>query len=313
MTPLSLSSVSRGDVSLSVTDCGGDGPAVILLHGLAGSSRELLPTAAALSDSHRVILIDQRGHGESTRQPTDVSREAFVGDVVAVLDELLPGQRCAIVGQSMGAHTAFLTAVARPDLVDRLIMLEGHAAGNDDPEVAARLGRYFTQWPVPFANEAVARAYLGGDAIVDAWVDDLKATPDGLRPRFAADIMQRTIEAVHAPRWAEWEALDVATVAVFAADGMFPEGDKAELIRRRPATVRVDLTGGSHDAHLDAFDEGIAVLKQLLAAELNDPERGAVLRTTAKELPASHRPELETAQPHAERSSEHREQRSPAH
>jgi hypothetical protein len=46
---------------------------------------------------------------------------------------------------------------------------------------------------------------------------------------------------------------------------MFSDADKDELIRRRPETSRVDLAGGSHDAHLDAFDEWIAVLRSWLS------------------------------------------------
>jgi pimeloyl-ACP methyl ester carboxylesterase len=256
--------VTRGDVSVAVTDRGGDGPPLLLLHGLAGSSRELLPTADALRESFRVLLMDQRGHGGSTRRPTDLSREAFVGDVVAVLEQCLPGERCTLVGQSMGAHTAFLTAAARPDLVERLVMLEGHVAGSADPDEAARLGRFFASWPTPFVDRAAARAHLGHDAVVGAWVDDLEVTADGLRPCFDADVMERTIAAVHVPRWAEWAAVEVPTLAVFAADGMFSAGDKDELIRRRPATDRVDLVGGSHDAHLDAFDLWVEVLRAWL-------------------------------------------------
>lgn len=73
--------VHRGDVSIAVTDLGGDGPTVLLLHGLAGSSGELLPTGHALTDSFRVLLVDQRGHGLSTRRPTDLSREACVASL----------------------------------------------------------------------------------------------------------------------------------------------------------------------------------------------------------------------------------------
>lgn len=76
--------------------------------------------------------------------------------------------------------------------------------------------------------------------------------------------MQRTIEAVHEPRWEEWEALKVPTLAIFANDGRFSDAGKEELIRRRPSTERIDLATGSHDAHLDAFDEWIDALRRWL-------------------------------------------------
>ena len=265
MTTEQKTLIRRGDVSIAVIDPGGDGPPVILLHGLAGSARELRPTANALVDSHRVLLVDQRGHGRSTRRPVDVSREAFIQDIVQVMEDQAPGARCTLVGQSMGAHTAFLTAAARPDLVESLVMLEGHVAGSRDPEEAAALGRYFASWPTPFTDEGEARAFLGSEAIVDAWVADLEQSSAGLTPRFDADVMERTIAAVHEPRWTEWESLDVPTLAVFAGQGMFTPEAKDELIRRRPKTRRIDLVGGSHDAHLDAFDEWIEVLKDWLS------------------------------------------------
>lgn len=259
--------IQRPDgASVAVDEIGSDGPVVVLLHGLAGSSREMIPTARALSD-HRVLMVDQRGHGRTTRRPEDLSRAAFVSDVIAVIEELSQGQRVTLVGQSMGAHTAFLVAATRPDLVDGLVMLEGHVAGNEDPEEAAGLGRYFASWPAPFADEKTAREFLGDEAIVDAWVADLKTTPTGLVPRFDADIMQRTIEAVHEPSWEQWQKLSVPTVAIFAKNGMFSEAEKSELIRRRPDTHRVDLSSGSHDAHLDNFEEWIGVLQLWMSRE----------------------------------------------
>ncbi|WP_425577207.1 alpha/beta fold hydrolase [Nesterenkonia rhizosphaerae] len=66
---------------------------MLLLHGLAGSSLELLPTGKILLRTHRVLLLDQRGQGRSTRRPADLSREAFVADVVDVLQEFCPGEK----------------------------------------------------------------------------------------------------------------------------------------------------------------------------------------------------------------------------
>ncbi len=277
--------VQRGPVSIAVWDLGGVGPTLLLLHGLAGSSRELIATAEALKERFRVLIVDQRGHGLSTRRPGDLSRDAFVADIVAVLEELAPGQRCVLVGQSMGAHTAFLVASARPDLVERLVMLEGHVAGSEDPGEAEDLGRYFASWPVSFRDVAAARDFLGDDAVAKAWIVDLEATPEGLVPRFDADVMERIIAAVHEPRWAEWESLRVPVLAVFAQNGMFTAEAKNELISRRPETARVDLASGSHDAHLDAFDEWITVLTSWLAMGAGSHTAGESLREPIRSGP----------------------------
>lgn len=257
---------SRDGARIALTDHGGSGRTVLLLHGLAGSARELRPTADALTDAFHVLSMDQRGHGRSSRRPDDLSREAFVADVVAAIEQVCPAERVALVGQSMGAHTAFLTAAARPDLVHRLVMLEGHAAGSDRPDEAAELGQYFASWPHPFADADAARAFLGDSALSEAWIADLERGPDGLHPRFDADVMERAIAAVHHPRWGEWEALRVPTSVVFADGGMFTEAQKSELVARRPGTRRLDIVGASHDAHLDAFERWIEVLR----AELSD-------------------------------------------
>lgn len=256
--------VERGDVRIAVTDLGGAGRTLILLHGLAGSARELLPTGRALRDSFRVVLIDQRGHGRSTRRPEDLSREAFVDDLVDVIETVSHDRPVVLVGQSMGAHTAFLAAAARPDLVDRLVLLEGHAAGGEPASAAAELGAFFSTWPAPFADTAAARAFLGESRLADAWIADLETTAEGVRPRFDPDIMERTIRAVHVPRWDEWQGLEVPVLAVFAEHGMFSSEQRDELRRRRPQTECAVLRGGTHDAHLDAFEEWVAALRAYL-------------------------------------------------
>ncbi|GAA4923046.1 hypothetical protein GCM10025777_40340 [Membranihabitans marinus] len=109
----------------------------------------------------------------------------------------------------MGAHTAFLAAHARPDLVSQLIMLEGHVAGGKEPEDSQAIGEYFRTWPRFFGSTDEAKQTLGNSPLGRAWTADLEATSEGLQPRFDADIMESTIAAVHYPRWQEWESLTV--------------------------------------------------------------------------------------------------------
>ncbi|WP_371131940.1 alpha/beta fold hydrolase [Streptomyces sp. cf386] len=101
--------VVRDGVRLVCRDWGGPGQPVVLLHGLAGHAGEWDAAARHLSPRYRVVAVDQRGHGASERHPRDVSRAAYVADVVAVV-ERLGLRRPVLVGQSLGGHTAMLTA-----------------------------------------------------------------------------------------------------------------------------------------------------------------------------------------------------------
>ena len=209
-------------------------PAIVILHGLAGSSHEF------------------------------ISRAAFVNDVVQVIEKEGP-QPVDLVGQSMGAPTAMLVASAHPELVRRLVLLEGNEGGGSAEDHAA-LGTFFRSWEVPFTSTEKAIEFLGDGPLAQAWVDGLEEREDGLHPRFDADVMVRIISDVAVPRWSEWESTDVPTLVVYADGGMFAEGQKAEFVSRGKNVTRADLTGASHDAHLDAFEQWSTVLHGFLTA-----------------------------------------------
>lgn len=247
------------DIGYVVID--GSEPAVLILHGLAGSGQEFLSTARALP-GRKVILVDQRGHGRSTRLPSDTSRQAFVRDVVSVIDReaSIP---LHLVGHSMGAHTAMLAAAARPDLVRTLVLLEcGEASGSDQGHAA--LGDYFRSWPVPFADRSAAAKFLGDGPLQRAWVEDMEYREDGLHPRFDPEVMVAALTPLAEPRWAEWSSVQVPTLVIYAHDGMFTEEQKAQFVDRGNDVTRIDLSAGSHDAHLDAFEQWIEALSGFL-------------------------------------------------
>jgi pimeloyl-ACP methyl ester carboxylesterase len=248
--------MSDGTV-ISYTVFDGAAPAVVILHGLAGSSREFIPTAEALQ-GRKVILIDQRGHGRSTRVPADTSRAAFVADVARVI-EAESSEPVDLVGQSMGAHTAMLVAAAHPHLIRKLVLLEGNEGGGSPDEHAA-LAQFFHSWQVPFATREQAQESLGGGPLAQAWAADLEARPDGLYPRFDPDVMAQTIRHLATPRWEEWTSVRAPTLVIYADGGMFTEEQKARFVAGGANVRRVDLWGASHDAHLDAFDQWIDAL-----------------------------------------------------
>jgi pimeloyl-ACP methyl ester carboxylesterase len=258
----------RDGVDLFMTDRDGTGSPVVILHGLAGSSLELEDTASALAP-HRVVTLDSRGHGRSTRRPDDVSREAHVADVVHVLETVV-NEPVTLVGQSMGGHTALLVAAARPDLVSRLVLLEAGAGGDGTAATRKAMYDYFASWPRPFADRGQAAFFLGDSAIGRAWLADLEEREDGWWPRFDADIMIATIEHVDAEaRWPEWSRIEAVTLIVFAPGGMFDAAARDEIVSKGRHVERVDLDAGSHDAHLDAFPQWIIALNDFFKRSAN--------------------------------------------
>jgi pimeloyl-ACP methyl ester carboxylesterase len=249
--PLNRSELRRGDVRLSSLSGGSGGlGGVVLLHGLAGSAAELGQLAKTLcEDGHHVVALDQRGHGHSTRRPQDLSRQAYVDDVVAVIGAV--GGGAALVGQSMGAQTAMLVAAARPDLVRGLVMIEGGVGGSED-DYPARLGAWFASWPVPFADDAAATEFLGSTPMGAAWVRDLERRADGLWPRFDADVMETAIRAVaDAARWPEWETLTVPTLMIAGERGNQDERERRRMLELRPDVKHIVVRDAGHDVHLD--------------------------------------------------------------
>lgn len=246
-------------VSYALAD--GAEPTVVILHGLAGSGREFERTASALA-GRRVILIDHRAHGHSTRHPGDTSRDAFVSDAVQVITAE-SSHPIDLVGQSMGAHTAMLLAAAHPRLVRRLVLLECDA-GSGTPEQHAALGDYFRSWPVPFTDRSAAVAALGTGPLAQAWVADLEERADGLHSRFDPDVMVATITELATPRWTEWEQVTAPTLVLYGENGMFSEQQKKDFVARGGNATRIDLAGASHDGHLDAFDDWVAALTSFL-------------------------------------------------
>lgn len=213
-------------ISYAVYD--GATPAIVILHGLAGSGREFEQTARAL-DRRKVILVDQRGHGLSSCQPVDTSRSAFVEDVVRVI-ETESVDPIDLVGQSMGAHTAMLTAAARPDLVRKLVLLEGNEGGGS-PEEDAALGKFFRSWNVPYISRAEACAALGHGPLAQAWADDLVEGPRGLYPRFDPDVMEQIARTVSVSRLTEWQRVTAPTPRHIRRRGDVLRGAKAALPR----------------------------------------------------------------------------------
>ncbi|MBV7413496.1 alpha/beta fold hydrolase [Aeromonas sp. sif2433] len=100
----------------------GQGPAVVLIHGLFGSLDNLGLLARPLSEHFRVISVDLRNHGASFHSD-EMSYLQQAADVIALLDHLALDQ-VAIVGHSMGGKVAMQVAKQAPARVGRLVVAD---------------------------------------------------------------------------------------------------------------------------------------------------------------------------------------------
>jgi pimeloyl-ACP methyl ester carboxylesterase len=259
--------VHRDGVRLVVRDSGGTGQPLLLLHGLAGHSGEWDAVAEPLRDRHRLLALDQRGHGASERRPGDASRAAYVADAVGVLDALaLPS--AVLVGQSLGGHTAMLTAAAHPDRVSALVLIEA-GPGGPDPAAPGTIARWLDSWPVPFPSLAEAAEFLGGGPIGEGWAAGLERRDDGWWPRFDRDTMVASVaENARSALWPQWSAVACPTLLVLAQSSFIPAEETAEMFRLRPATTALSVPGTRHDLHL----QRPAAVHQAITAFLRDAE-----------------------------------------
>lgn len=134
--------VNGKDLAVEVT---GEGPVVLLVHGLGGTSNFYQPQVAALAERFTVVRPDMEGSGRSPVTGT-LSIEGFAADLAALLGQF-PGP-ARVVGHSMATLTVRLLAAKHPELVSHLALLGAVAAplpeagqqGQRDRAAKARAG-----------------------------------------------------------------------------------------------------------------------------------------------------------------------------
>lgn len=102
-----------------------DAPAIVLLHGSNADLHTWEPWAAALKGQYRVIRFDQVGHGLTGPDPShDYSRANYVADILEVADKL-GLEQFILGGNSMGGKHALAFAVAHPERIKGLVLVDG--------------------------------------------------------------------------------------------------------------------------------------------------------------------------------------------
>lgn len=159
MQPLSFSEVQlRSGIRLRYAHQGPVGaPALLLLHGYTDSWFSFSRVLPLLPNGVRVIVPDQRGHGDSDKPDSGYEMDQFADDAVELLDALNI-KRAAVAGHSMGSFVAQRLAMRAPLRVSHLI-LAGSAATARTEEVFALMAAVEIQLD-PIGREFVKKFQL---------------------------------------------------------------------------------------------------------------------------------------------------------
>ncbi|MEM7544583.1 MAG: alpha/beta hydrolase [Pseudomonadota bacterium] len=157
--------ISANDLSFHVLTAGDPAhPMLLFLHGFPEYSGAWTEVMARLKDRFHCIAPDQRGYG-LTSKPAGIRSYAagkLAADAAAILNHFAP-RAAAVIGHDWGASVAYALAFARPDLMERLIILNG-------------------AHPIPFQRGLAAG---GAQSAASAYIDDLRA--EGAEAWLAAD------------------------------------------------------------------------------------------------------------------------------
>lgn len=260
----------------------GDGPPVVLVHGL-GLSRKLWNRLAAALDGYKVVRVDLRGAGRSRElERGELSLERWASDLGAVLDNL-ELERPVVVGHSLGAAIALKLALERPDRVDALVLMGGEAdLANLAPRMLASAERiesvgletwiedFWSKNP-PFAERSLQR---DGEILDEYRNLLLENDPTDYvrqcRAIAAAERLSGRLDEVGHP---------VLVVVGGLDDRTLPEHGR-ELARALPNGRLVELPEAGHTIPLEAPEATAEAITDFLAGlEARRSDRGAsVLR-----------------------------------
>ena len=254
-------------LTLAAQVWGDDGkPPLLALHSWLDNAASFGLLAPRLTARWQLIALELPGHGHSDHLPagTRYVYADYVRHVLAALDAL-GLTRCALLGHSLGAGIAALVAAARPQLVDRLLLIEGLGPLADDgTQTLQRFRAALAEPPAP----PRLRTFHTVEQAVQA-----RVLASGLRAELARPIIERGLVGVDGgwrwrsdPRLLEaspWRLAETqvrALLAGIAADTALLLAEPASpylpspSMRERAACVpriAVEQLAGGHHLHLE--------------------------------------------------------------
>ncbi len=262
----------------------GSGPAIALIHGIAGSSATWEEIIPALAQSHTVIAPDMLGHGESAKPRGDYSLGAYASGVRDLL-AALGHDSATVVGHSLGGGVAMQFAYQFPERIDRLVLVSSGGLGREVNVLLRSAALPGAEWVLPLLCASPVRE---AGAAIGRLLDRLRLHPgtdvEEMALAFAslADLETRqafihTVRGIIDPggqrvsaRDRLYLAAEVPTLLLWGErDPMIPAHHGLEAQREIPGSRFELFAGAGHFPHRDDPHRFAATLLDFI--ETTDP------------------------------------------
>jgi pimeloyl-ACP methyl ester carboxylesterase len=253
---------------------------IVLIHGMAGSSRTWRDVMPELTRRHRVVAPDLVGHGRSDKPPGDYSLGAFASGLRDLLDRL-DVDRATIVGQSLGGGVALQFAYQFPERCSRLILVSSGGLGREVSWMLRLLALPGAELVLPVVAPAVVAERGNG---VSRWLRD-----HGIRAERWAEMWQayasltspenrqaflRTLRAVVDPGGQAVDASDrlylteaIPTLIIWGdADGIIPVTHAHAAHEAMPGSRLEIFAGIGHFPQVEAPERFLEVVGDFMAS-----------------------------------------------
>jgi pimeloyl-ACP methyl ester carboxylesterase len=260
--------------SVHTTEVGDTGPRVVFLHGLFGQGRNFTTIARALQPDFRSLLVDLPNHGRSAW--TEDFGYELLADLIA--DRLRDGPAADgavhVVGHSMGGKVGMVLALRRPELVDRLVVVDiSPVGGGDQGEFQHLLDSLAALDLSTLSRRSEADERLSGpidDARVRGFLlQNLRSGKDGFHWQANLDLLRRELPEIAGfpDDLAGTFDRPVLWVAGERSPYVRPEHEAA-MRRLFPRTRQVTVKGAGHWVHSEQPQVFASALRTFLSADL---------------------------------------------
>jgi pimeloyl-ACP methyl ester carboxylesterase len=229
----------------------GEGPTILLIHGLGGSWQNWLYNIPTLGLEHRVIAVDLPGFGRSEPLPAPAAMETQAGVLATLLDQLGIGP-ATVVAHSMGGIVAITLLGLRADLVDRLVLADAGGVRLTPARLAAIVTGFRLAARV-LNRPTVIRAITRRPRLRRLVFGGMMANPPALTGRFAAEV----VPGLGAPGF-----LDAVTAAAKASANIDPDAIRCPVLLIWGAQDRILPVAEARELNDSLLDSRLVVIER---------------------------------------------------